>query len=161
MLVAVLVHGNRYPERDGQQGSANLKPATGPQKKKAKEVESGHQIAAGTRPFRQEELPCPALLFVSDVRLRMTATKKYHPPPNATRFFAHVSLPQLPPSAGCSRGWAFSSLSLYCLTNELTKTPRAFAKSQTHSPTSRIFCSLGFFLVTFGAFLGKGSSKTP
>jgi hypothetical protein len=35
------------------------------------------------------------------------------------------------------------------------RTPRAFAKSQTHPPTCR------FFYVRFGAFLGKGSSKTP
>jgi hypothetical protein len=38
--------------------------------------------------------------------------------------------------------------------------PRTFAKSQTHSPTCRLFF-LGFFLVRFWAFLGKGSSKTP
>jgi hypothetical protein len=35
---------------------------------------------------------------------------------------------------------------------------RAFAKSQTHPPTSRLFF-LVFF--RFWAFLGKGSSKTP
>jgi hypothetical protein len=38
--------------------------------------------------------------------------------------------------------------------------PRAFAKSQTHPPTCQLFF-LGFFLVHCGAFLGKGSSKTP
>jgi hypothetical protein len=41
------------------------------------------------------------------------------------------------------------------------RTPRgAFAKSQTHPPTSRILF-LDFFLVRFWAFFGEGSSKTP
>jgi hypothetical protein len=38
--------------------------------------------------------------------------------------------------------------------------PREFAKSQAHPPTSGFFF-LYFFWVSFCAFFGKGSSKTP